>query len=111
MITLRVKGNAAVQGSGETLTWDWNCASPLESLGYTLISSPSLSACVFDAALGQWVSASQIFSGSPTVSGSNISHTITGLASGSEYRIWVRFTTNNANIIQIVDYFLCPEDS
>ena len=111
MITIRVKGDPAVQGSGETLTWDWNAASPLESLGYTSVTSPSVSACVFSAASNVWTGASQILSGSPTISGSLISHVVTGLASGSEYRFWVKFTTNNSNIIQIVDYFECPEDS
>ena len=83
MITIRVRGDPAMQGSGETLTWDWNAASPLESLGYTSVTSPSVSACVFSAASNVWTGASQILSGSPTISGSLISHVVTGLASGS----------------------------
>lgn len=111
MITIRVKGDPGVQGAGETLTWDWNCSSPLESLGYNTISSPSLSACVFSASSGAWLGASPILSGSPTVSGSLISHVLTGLTAGYDYKLWVKFTTNNSNIVQIVDMFECPEDS
>lgn len=99
------------QGSRETKTWDFNCASALESQGYTTLTSPSVSACVFSAASNIWTGASQILSGSPTISGSNISHVITGLTSGCEYKLWIAFTTNSNDVVQAIAHLECPEGS
>ena len=100
----QIRQGVQVQGEDESLVWSFDFGPWLSASG---ISTASAAAKKYDTLAG----AGSILSGSPTISGSLISHVVTGLASGSEYRFWVKFTTNNSNIIQIVDYFECPEDS
>ena len=110
MPALEMKSSPGIQGALETVTWNFNAASTVESLSLGGIASASVSACSFSTACRLWTGASEILSGSPTVSGSNISHVITGLAAGSRYKLHVSFADTSGTPMAI-GYITCPEES
>jgi len=99
-------GSPGTQGSKETLTWDFIASSALA--GGDTVSSPSVWAYTYTASNGAWSSNATVLSGSPTISGSNISHVITSMSPGKDVLIEVAFSAGGTKKLQAFGIIRCP---
>lgn len=103
--TLEMVGSPGLQGTLETITWDFNTSSALA--GGDTVSSPSVTGYIYTASTNSWSAVTSIFSGSPTVSGSTISHTITSMSMG-RYLVRIAFNAGGSKKLESFAFIDCP---